>query len=157
MSQQMIERVVEQYSDSLLRLAMHHVQELAQAQDIVQEVFLKYIQHADRFRDEEHEKAWLYRVTINECNSYHRHWWQKKRSAMPSSLPQPQKQENSLLEEIRTLPAGQRNAIYFFYYEERSIREIAQLLHVKEGTVSSWLSRGRNTLKTRLQKGEDAE
>ena len=155
MSQQEIERVVERYSDSLLRLAMHHVKEQAQAQDIVQDVFLKYMKHTAAFTDEAHEKAWLYRVTINACNSYHRHWWQKMRSAMPLSLPQPPEQENSLLAEIRTLPKGQRNAIYLFYYEEMSIREIAQLLHAKEGTVSSWLSRGRAALRAQLEKGED--
>ena len=97
MSQQEIERVVERYSDSLLRLVMHHVKEQAQAQDIVQDVFLKYMKHTAAFTDEAHEKAWLYRVTINACNSYHRHWWQKMRSAMPLSLPQPPEQENSLL------------------------------------------------------------
>src|SRR5699024_484304 len=107
------------------------------------------------FTDEAHEKAWLYSVTINACNSYHRHWWQKMRSAMPLSLPQPPEQENSLLAEIRTLPKGQRNAIDLFYYEEMSIREIAQLLHAKEGTVSSWLSRGRAALRAQLEKGED--
>lgn len=155
MSQQEIERVVERYSDSLLRLAMHHVKEQAQAQDIVQDVFLKYMKHTAAFTDEAHEKAWLYRVTINACNSYHRHWWQKMRSAMPLSQPQPPEQENSLLAEIRTLPKGQRNAIYLFYYEEMSIREIAQLLHAKEGTVSSWLSRGRAALRAQLEKGED--
>ena len=64
-------------------------------------------------------------------------------------------QENSLLAEIRTLPKGQRNAIDLFYYEEMSIREIAQLLHAKEGTVSSWLSRGRAALRAQLEKGED--
>lgn len=152
-SQEEIERVVEQYSDSLLRLAMHHVHELAQAQDIVQDVLIKYVQHPASFADAAHEKAWLYRVTINECKNYHLHWWQRKRSDFPLFVTSRYPASHSLLEEVRKLPFQQRNAIYFFYYEEMSIKEIAQLFHTKEGTVASWLSRGRKALKAQLEKG----
>ena len=154
LSQQAIERVVELYSDSLLRLAMHHVHEQAQAQDIVQEVFIKYAEHKEAFTDENHEKAWLYRVTINQCKNYHLHWWQRKRSAFPQSASSTVQDDHSLLDEVRKLPSNQRNAIYFFYYEEYSIKEIASLMHTKEGTVASWLSRGRKTLKFQLEKGD---
>lgn len=149
-----IERVVETYSNSLLKLAMHHVTNLAQAQDIVQDVFLKYIKHNQEFNDKDHERAWLFRVTINQCNDYHKHWWQKKRSDFPISATSKESKSNSMLDEIRKLPPNQRNAIYLFYYEEMSTKEIAQTLSTKEGTVSSWISRGRKTLKTNLEKGE---
>lgn len=157
-SQQEIERVVKQYSDSLLRLALHHVHETAQAQDIVQDVFLQYIKHNESFANMQHEKAWLFRVTINQCKKYHLHWWQKKRSEFPISAAIEKKEiEYSLLAEIRKLPGKQSNAIYFYYYEEMSIKEIAGMLHTKEGTVASWLSRGRKNLKQRLEKGGKLE
>lgn len=152
-SNQEIEHVVETYSDTLLRLAMHHVSDISQAQDIVQDVFIKYIKADKDFKNEEHEKSWLLRVTINTCNDYHKHWWQKKRSPFPinASINKPNK--TPILEEIKKLSKNQRNAIYLFYYEEMSTKEIADLFKVKEGTVSSWISRGRKKLRIILEQG----
>lgn len=152
-SNQEIEHVVETYSDTLLRLAMHHVSDIAQAQDIVQDVFIKYIKSNKDFIDIEHEKAWLLRVTINTCNDYHKHWWQKKRSPFPINASTNKQNDSNILEEIKKLSKNQRNAIYLFYYEEMSTKEIASLFKVKEGTVSSWITRGRQKLKTILEQG----
>ena len=70
-----IERIVETYSDLLLRLAIHHVKNMAEAQDVVQDVFLKYMKKNPKFDSLDHEKAWFYRVCINRCKDYQRHWW----------------------------------------------------------------------------------
>lgn len=149
-----IERVVELYSDSLLRLAMHHVDNLAQAQDIVQDVFLKYVKHNKSFHDPDYEKAWLFRITINLCKDYHKHWWQKKRSDFPRNASLLTNDADSILYEIRKLPRNQRNTIYLKYYEEMDTKEIAKILNAPEGTVSSWISRGKKALRKELTKGE---
>lgn len=149
-----IERIVEAYSDLLLRLAMHHVNNLAEAQDVVQDVFLKYMKAHPVFNDCEHEKAWLYRVCISRCKDYHRHWWQKKRINSDCDIKSYEKKDGFiLLDEIKKLEFHERNAVYLFYYEQYSIKEIAQIFNAKENTVSSWLHRARLKLKEQL-KGE---
>lgn len=155
-----IERVVETYSDTLLRIAMHHVKSYAQAQDIVQDVFLKYVNTASNFVDENHEKAWFMRVTINLCKDNQRHWWNKKRSEYAienmeyiESASNRSEYSFVLLEEVKKLPFHYRNAIYLFYYEQLSTKQIAAICNVKEGTVSSWLHRGKKCLKKQLQGG----
>ncbi|NBK97823.1 MAG: sigma-70 family RNA polymerase sigma factor [Erysipelotrichia bacterium] len=153
-----IERVVDMYADTLFRMAMHHVQNVAQAQDIVQDVFMKYMKNTSSFNDQEHEKAWLLRVTINCCKDLQRHWWNKKRVDYPyEEMTGKEDQSSTLLEEVKKLPFHYRNAIYLFYYEQLSIKQIAQITHVKEGTVSSWLHRGKKLLKKQLEGGFDDE
>ena len=148
-----IERIVETYSDHLLRLAIHHVNNLAEAQDVVQDVFLKYIKKKPMFQSSEHEKAWLYRVCINRCKDYQRNWWQKNRSDVDYEFKDNRKEGYILIDEIRKLNFHERNAIFLFYYEQYSTKEIAQIYDVKENTVSSWLHRARTKLKEQL-KGE---
>lgn len=80
MREEEIERIVHSYSTMLLRFSMHHVKEEAQAQDIVQNVFMKYMEKQPVFIDEEHEKAWLLRVASNMCKDYLGHWWNRKRN-----------------------------------------------------------------------------
>lgn len=64
-----IERVVDEYATMLLRVAYSQLNNRAEAEDAVQEVLLKYIEKAPTFQSEEHEKAWLLRVTINHCKT----------------------------------------------------------------------------------------
>ena len=137
------ERIVEEYSDLLLRIALHHTANLSEAQDVVQDVLLRLICRREGFSDSEHEKAWLLRVAINRCKDYRRHWFNSRRSDLPQEIPERQKNSDSLLDEVRKLPFHQKNSIYMFYYEEMTIKQIAAVFHVREGTVSSWLSRGR--------------
>lgn len=148
-----IERIVETYSDVLLRLAVHHVSDFSQAEDIVQEVFMKLVRYPRFFKDEEHERAWLFKVTINCCHDYQRNWWQSKRNKMPENAAMNKEYEYPLLEEVKKLPEKQRNAIYLYYYEEYSAKEIAKICSVKENTVFSWLNRGREALKKQLKGG----
>ena len=75
-----VTRVVETYSDDLLRLALHHTAELATAEDIVQTAFVRYMTVKTPFQNAMHERAWLIRTTINLCHDYHRSAWNRKRT-----------------------------------------------------------------------------
>ena len=153
-----IERIVETYSDTLLRLAMHHVNNLAEAQDVVQDVYLKYMKKHPAFNDFEHERAWLMRVCITRCKDYHRHWWQLKRSEAPNDIKdEDHSNDFVLLDEVKKLNFHERNAIYLYYYEQYSVKEIAAIFETKENTVSSWLHRARKQLKEQLKGGWDDE
>lgn len=146
-----IERIVETYSHTLLRLIMHHVHDLDAAQDIVQDVFIAYMKQDRAFHDREHEKAWLLRVAINRCKNYRKHWWQSKRSTWEDTSGEERQSQFYVLDEVKKLSFHQRNAIYLFYYEGMSIQQIAHLFLVKEGTVGSWLHRGKAKLKEQLK------
>lgn len=147
-----IDYVIEEYGDLLMRIAMLHVSHYAQAQDIVQDAFIKYIYKAPEFRDHKHEKAWLIRVTTNLCKDYLKHWRNNKRIELSEEYVIPSIDDNyQLLEIVKQLPFHHRNAVYLYYYEKMSIKEIAEVFHVKESTVSSWLFRSRKRLKKLLE------
>ncbi|MEG0469292.1 RNA polymerase sigma factor [Amedibacillus sp. YH-ame6] len=151
-----IQRVVNTYSDLLLRLVLHDSLSLSDAEDIVQNTFIKYMQKAPEFHDDNHEKAWLIRVASNEVKDVHKSWWKRRISQMNENYMNVEEQKEEafvLLPYIRKLPQGSRRAIYLFYYEGYSIVEIAKIYDVKEATVASWLHRGRKKLKG-LMKGE---
>lgn len=144
------ERIVYSYSDSLYRICMHYLRNTADAQDIVQQTFLRLIEKDIEFENAEHEKAWLIRVCINLCKDNLKSAWRKKvhyihdrNFTSPSyeiSEPLP------ILSYIRTLPFNQKTAIYLFYYEDMPVSEIAEVMNAKQNTVLSWLHRGRKSL-----------
>jgi RNA polymerase sigma-70 factor, ECF subfamily len=149
-----IERIVEEYTDMILRLAMHHVRNRSEAEDITQKVFLKVLKVYPSFQSQEHEKAWILRVTINLCKDYFKSSWFRKITSMEEHYSTGfQEYKGELLSVVQKLPQKYRNVIYLYYYEEMSITEVSRILGVKEGTIMSWLHRARAKLKVML-KGE---
>ncbi len=155
------ERIVENYADMIMRIAMHQVNNRIEAEDITQKVFLKLIQKQPVFKSKEHEKAWIIRVTINFCKDYFKSsWFNKvipfKEENIAAFSPQEDcllQQKEDLLPIIQKLPQNYKNVIYMYYYEELSVSEISKIINTKEGTVMSWLYRAREKLKI-LMKGE---
>lgn len=149
-----IERIVEEYSDIILRLAMHHVKNRSEAEDITQKVFLKVLKLRPDFQSPEHEKAWILRVTINLCKDYLKSSWFRKITYMEENYSTGFKEyRGELLSVVQRLPQKYRNVVYLYYYEEMSITEVSGILGVKEGTIMSLLHRARAKLKVML-KGE---
>ena len=141
----------------LLRVALNRTQNLAEAEDIVQSVYLRLLRARPRFTSAAHEKAWLLRTAVNLCKDY------QKSAARRMSVPLEEETAVSLPPETREvldivarLPESDRYAVYLYYYERMPVGEIARALGEKEGTVSSRLSRARKKLKT-LLKGEGYE
>lgn len=153
---QYIERMLENYSSLIVRIAYQQVKNKADAEDIAQEVLIKLMTLAPDFESTEHEKAWIIRVTINQCKDFHKSAWNRKREYLDDTMPAPEQEETGeVLEAVLGLPAKYKNVIYLFYYEGYSILEIADILKQKETTVGSWLHRARKLLKKKL--GEEVE
>lgn len=134
------------YADTVYRVAYHNTSSTVDAEDITQEVFLKLLKAPKLFKDSEHLKAWLIRVTINLCRDLLR----KNRIRLVSSEEMKDNSvidENPVLEAVRALPEKYRNTIYLHYYEGYTAREIGKILGAKESTVLSWLARGREILR----------
>lgn len=142
------------HKDRVFRLAVSCLKRYADAEDVLQEVFIKYYRSAPDFADEEHEKAWLIRVTVNTCISLLRSPWRRLVSPLPDNLPSPEPEGQWLIDLVRRLPAKFAIPLHLHYYEGCSVKEIASLLRISEGTVKSRLARARKQLGILIEKEE---
>ncbi len=151
-----LEQVMDRYSAAVYRLAYSHTRNAADAQDISQEVFLRYYQKRPEFASEEHRRAWLLRVTVNRAKSLVTSAWFRHTVPLEEEIcfPEPEVQDLSMA--LGTLSAKERTLLHLFYYEELSTWEMAQILGRKESTVRTQLTRARQSLKNKL-KGEPHE
>ena len=152
-----IVRIVETYSDMLMRIALNRVNSIAEAEDVVQSTFERLMKRQPRFETREHEKAWLIKTAIRICIDEARR--ASKRTSVPlnEEIAAAYSEESfELLETVRRLPEHDRDAVYLYYYEEYTIREIAKILGEREGTTRSRLSRARKKLRA-IMEGEDYE
>lgn len=153
-----IDEVIEQYSDMVYRLAYARTQSRSDADDIFQEVFLRYIRKPRTFDSEEHRKAWLIRVTINCSKKLWSSAWFKKTVPLEENAENEptftMDEENDLHQSFAELPSKYRTVLHLFYLEDYSVEQISKLLSTKPSTVRTQLTRGRALLKEKL-KGDD--
>lgn len=144
-------KVIERYSDMVYKLALARTKDKQNAEDVYQDVFMKYIKHYQSISSEEHAKAWLIRVTINCSNSLFSSAWYKRTVPLENEAVYMTPEKSELYYAVMDLPQKYRTAIHLFYYEGMSIREISEALSAKENTVKSWLKRGKELLKQNLK------
>lgn len=146
-----VSRLVETYSSMLLRLACTRLENPADAEDAVQEVFLKLLTARPSFRDAEHEKAWLIRTTLHRAADLRKAASRRSvplEEALLASAPEP---EDRLLAAVRALPEKYGAVIHLHYYEGYSLKEIGKLLGLPAATVGTRLARGRERLRQSLK------
>ena len=144
-----IEKAVKTYSKSMLNAVYSLLGSVPDAEDAVQDAFVKYIQKAPDFKDADHEKAWLLRVTINISKNMLK---ASGRKNLPIQEDIPYEQNNNeVLQCVMSLEEKYRTIIHLYYYEDYSIKEIASILSLPRATVGTRLSRGRSILKTMLK------
>ena len=148
------EQVIRFYSDMVYRLAFARTGTRHDADDVYEEVFLRYLKKKPTFQSEEHRRAWLIRVTINCSNTFLTSIWQRRTQELPEDLPFRQQEDYQLYNYLRQLSAKYRSVIHLFYYEEMSVEEIGRLLHLKPSTVRTRLTRAREQLR-QIIKEED--
>ena len=134
----------------LLRLAYARLQSEADAEDCVQEVYLKLLRHRPAFRDAGHEKAWLIRTTVNQAADMRR---AKARQHLPLDEARAicADEPTDLLSCVRALPDKYAVVIHLHYYEGYKLSEIAKLLALPAATVGTRLARGRARLRQMLE------
>lgn len=150
--------MIEKYSPVVYRMAYSMVKNTQDAEDIHQEVFLKYLDKRPEFENEEHAKAWFLRVTINLAKNLWKTAWQQKVVSLGEvdreEGEEPQQEEDKLIETVKQLPQKYRTVVHLFYYEEYSLEEIADLLKAKPSTVRTRLTRARQKLRELLKEDE---
>lgn len=160
---------IEKYSDAVYRMAYSLVKNKYDADDIHQEVFAIYIVKRPKFENAAHEKSWFMRVTVNLCKNLYKTAWRRKVVSLGDGFEETADaaknvevvetvetaeamEDYGIIEVVKKLPFKYRSVIHLFYYEELSIKEIADILKIKSSTVRTHLTRARAKLKELLEK-----
>ena len=148
-----LEEAISTYENTLYRAALAILGDAHEAEDAVQDAFLRYWERAPDFPDAARERAWLLTVTVNGCRSRLRSPWRRRTAPLLDAYPAEDPEERELLEAVQALPPRDRAVVHLYYYEGYQTAEIAAMTGQREGTVRSRLSRARDKLR-RLLKGE---
>lgn len=147
-------RAVEQYADLVRRICMIHLKNYEDSEDIFQTVFLKYVLRSEPFDSQEHEKAWIIRVTVNACRDLLKSFFRSRTVSLDQLIERPQdmpEDQSDILEAVLELPARFRDVVYLHYYEGYTAPEIGRILKKNPNTVYTLLARARQLLKTKLE------
>lgn len=138
--------LVKTYGDMIYRICLVSLKNHADAEDAVQEVFLKYFTHAPDFSGDEHEKAWLIRVAVNHCKNMLRA--RKAVPTDPGSLHPPDNtsEQNAVLDALMDLPEKFRTVMTLRYVFGYKIREISEMLGKPPSTIKTRISKGKKLL-----------
>ena len=152
-SEQEVNSAMQRHSDTVLRLCMVSLKNSTDAEDVFQNVFLKYALSTITFASEEHEKAWFIRVTINACKDLLKSFFRSRTFSMETLsdyAPDITPEQYAVMEAVWSLPKQYRDVIYLHYYEGYTAPEIAGILHRNTNTIYTHLNRGKELLKNQL-------
>lgn len=151
----MFRQKYEKYAKLLFRIAFLHLGNSYDAEDALQNVFMKLLYNSPRFSDEEHEKAWLIRVTQNHCKNMLKSSVRKTSCELNEELAEDKQSDLQraidISQKISALPANYKTAIYLHYYEDMTTEQISKTLKISQSAVKMRLKRGRELLKNELE------
>lgn len=144
----------QRHADLVYRLCYIYLKNPVDAEDAVQSVFLKLIKSQPVFSDYEHEKAWLTVTARNFCKDNLKNWWTSRRVAL-DALPEVSswrgnEPSGKVLARLLSLPEKYKTILYLYYFEEYSVKDLSELLGLKESTIQTQLARGRKRLRIDL-------
>ncbi len=147
-----ISAALQKYSNMVYRICFIYLGNRPEVDDVFQEVFLKLLQKKISFTSEDHEKAWLIRVTINQCNDVAKGFWWKRIDLVENvELPGNDPDERDVLMMVLSLPKKYKDIIYLYYYQEYTVPQIGQLLKRSANTIYSQLHRARKLMRQKLE------
>ena len=147
-----------EYAPAVYRLAYARTGSRADAEDVMQETFLRLVKARPAFSDGEHARAWLLRVASNCANDLFRLPWRRREEPLTEDMTAPEVQEpGSVTQAVLSLPARYRIPVHLYYYEGYSVAEVAGLLGKSQGTVKSRLFRARELLRDKLKEEDEVE
>ena len=160
-SQRMTDMMV-RYGTDIKRFCLLQLRDYSQAEDAAQDVFIKAWRALGTFRGDSNEKTWLLRIAANTCRDYQRTGWFRfmDRRVTPEDVERAAAfdfPDDSLSRAIAALPALLRQAVTLRYFEELSIREMAQVLYVSEATAKRRVRKANVLLKRTLKEWYEDE
>ncbi|MEG1524485.1 MAG: sigma-70 family RNA polymerase sigma factor [Clostridia bacterium] len=139
------------YADMIYRLAFLRTKSSADADDVLQEVFLRCLRRQPVWNDRAHQKAWFLTVTINCTKSLLTSAWRRHTMPQDDTILTSMQEDTEVYAEVLKLPEKYRTVIHLFYYEGYQVEEIAKLLRISVNTVKSQLFRARDMLRQQLK------
>ena len=155
-----VNSAMERYSDMILRLCIVYLKNNADAEDVFQNVFLKYTLYDRPFESDEHEKAWLIRVTVNACKDWLKSFFRSRTISMEELreyAPGASQEQYAVMEAVWSLPRPYRDVIYLHFYEGYTAPEIAGILRKNPNTVYTHLFRAKELLRDMLGGTDDGK
>lgn len=152
------EKVYDELSNLLYRLSLSHVKNSQDAEDIVHDVFAKYIEVRKTFKDDEHRRAWFVRVTVNKCHDFLRKKSHRDHLSL-DDISEISQNENLNLPRVFNLVSSlsekYKTVMVLHYLEGYGVKEISSMLYISVSAVKMRLSRGRDMLKDKMEKEEE--
>ena len=149
-----IQRMIAEEGPTVYRLAMANTRNPADADDVYQEVFLRFLKNEPAFQNGDHQRAWFIRVTVNCCKDLFKRAY---RNDLPldeaKNAMQVSEDYSELAEALDRLEPTQRTLIHLYYYEGYKTEEIAAFMNMKPATVRSGLDRAREKIKKQMEGG----
>lgn len=149
--------ILDKYSDMVYRIALTRCRNKENAEDVFQDVFVKFSEKMPKFESEEHEKAWFIRVTLNMTKNLLQSSFNKRVVNLDENIMFENNEEHYVYSAVCELPANYKTVIYLLYYEGYKVKEISEMMKTNENTIKTWLSRGRDMLKEKLEGGFENE
>ena len=143
-----------EYGNMLYKIAFLYLGNASDTEDVLQDVFTKYLCGKYRFKNSEHEKAWIIRVTQNKCLDYLKKSGRKNECIEDVSATATYKNndmEQDVISKVIALPEKYKSAIILFYYNDYTVEEISKTLKISKSAVKKRLQRGRDILKLELE------
>ncbi|MEQ8236406.1 MAG: sigma-70 family RNA polymerase sigma factor [Syntrophomonadaceae bacterium] len=151
-SDDLLSIAIEKYADMVRRICFLYLKDKAEVEDVFQDVFLQYFLHIETFRDEQHHKAWLCRVTFNKCKDMNKSIWRRRAVSIENlEIPFENPEQGELVTAVLQLPLNYRQIIYLHYYEGWTIPEIAEIMQQNVNTVYTQLRRAKARLKHKVE------
>ena len=146
-------QILDTYGDTILRYAYSYLHNRSDTEEVLQDTLIQFLKTRPVFESDEHEKAWLLRVTLNCLKSHWRMAWRRHDTPLDDRIPFPEPEDSALDEALRRLTPTYRAAVHLFYCEGYTAEEIARMSGEKPSTIRTRLTRARAQLRE-LMKGE---
>ena len=157
----LLSQLIHNYATDLKRIAYLYVNDMAECEDIIQEVFIACYQNLSNYRHEASYKTWLIRITINKCKDHRKRWSVKnllyKSEVLPVETSVSAEEQyihehlsNEIINQISLLQPKFKDVLILYYYQEMTMIEISEVLGIKLNTVKSRLLRGKEVLQLKL-------
>lgn len=162
---ELLSQLIQDYATDLKRIAYLYVNDMAECEDIIQEVFIGCYQNLSNYRHEASYKTWLIRITINKCKDHRKRWSVKsllyKSEVLPVKTSNSAEEQylqgvhsNEIINQIAMLSTKYKEVLILYYYQEMTMSEISEVLGIKLNTVKSRLLRGKEVLQLKLERGD---
>ena len=153
-----VEGMYRKYADMIYRIAFVRTLNASDSEDVLQEVFCRYIRANPAFADDGHEKAWFIRTAVNCSNTLLTSAW-KRHTALGEDVGEDitarMERETEVYHAVMQLPKDQRTAVHLYYYEDCTVEQIAKLTSSSQSAVKSRLFRAREELRRQLKEDID--